>query len=74
MGRRRDLRKNSSTAIAACENTTEPGCGVETEDGDNFSGLIDQRESLARKARREVYVQELFTLLDHIVISEKAED
>ena len=64
-----DLRRASG-----CGNTTEPGCGVETEDGDNFSGLIDQRESLARKARREVYVQELFTLLDHIVISEKAED
>ena len=38
----------------------------------DFSELIDQQGTLARKPRREEFVQESFTLLDHIVISETA--
>jgi hypothetical protein len=58
---------------------------IDTEDGWNcgaevaalqrdFSSLIDQQNTLARKSRREEFVKELFTLLDHIVISEAAEN
>jgi hypothetical protein len=49
----------------------EFSCGAEfTPLQRDFSALIDQQGTLARKPRREEFVQELFTLLDHIVISE----
>jgi hypothetical protein len=50
-------------------------CGAEyAKEERNFSGLIDQQSTLARTLRREEYVQELFTLFDHIVISKTAEN
>lgn len=50
-------------------------CGAEVAELQrDFSSVIDQQNTLARKSRREEVVKELFTLLDHIVISEAAEN
>jgi len=62
-----DLRK------ACAYNETD--CGAEFLPGQrNFSGLVDQRGTLAQKPRREEYVRELFTLFDHIVITESTDN
>lgn len=66
-----DLRKRCLTY--SIDSEEEWNCGAEIAAFQrDFSALIDQQGTLARKPRREEFVQELFTLLDHIVISETA--
>ena len=68
-----DLRKSCRTYYLETED--EWNCGAEFAALQrDFSTLIDQQGTLARKPRREEFVQELFTLFDHIVISETAEN
>ena len=68
-----DLRERCLTYNINTE--AEWNCGAESEAfSRNFSTLIDQQGRLARKPRREEYIQELFKLFDHIVITDIAED
>ena len=66
-----DLRKSCKTYDFETEDDWNCGAEFAALQRD-FSTLIDQQGTLARKPRREEFVQELFTLFDHIVISETA--
>ena len=66
-----DLRKSCETYDFETEDDWNCGAEFAALQRD-FSTLIDQQGTLARKPRREEFVQELFTLFDHIVISETA--
>jgi len=68
-----DLRKSCQTYSIDTEDEWNCGAEVAALQRD-FTLLIDQQNTLARKSRREEFVKELFTLLDHIVISEAAEN
>ena len=68
-----DLRKSCQSYSIDTEDEWNCGAEVAALQRD-FSPLIDQQNTLARKSRREEFVKELFTLLDHIVISEASEN
>ena len=60
-----DLRAQCSGSGEMCTTTFSEG-------ERDFSNTIDQQTALAKKTRREEYIQELFSLFDHIVISNTA--